>query len=507
MIRSPTYRIIVKDLRRFRPLLVSAAALDILGVLMPFGITNPGYFGGMTTPDAVTYVRWLIVAFVCVALAQDDGPSGDRGSWLARPITPGNVLGAKVGVLVGGLALPAGLAAVGAAVDGPSTDPNTPASLTTVKPFVEQFLFCTYAFVLWPFFAIGLHEIAHAVMGRIVGFRPFLITMGQGPRIFSGHLLGVEFRIHLAPMSGRTHASFGSFDGLRWRGALFVMAGPASDLLLLSAVWALLRYKGSLILRVLSLDSLGAVLVLSWDGVLGWALFFEVMVLVFNLLPYDAKLDRSTSNPTDGKQLILYLSGRISAAVTATLKNYREEIARYDPTFRAGDSWIFKASQVSLAKLAEAQVYYLQGRFGPAVGRYLGLLETEELSRGERAQLLDQLASIAVIGGDKAYLERALAWSREACELAPGAKTLRGTLGSLLVETGSYAAGIEMLMPLTSPENEPIDRSISSSTIGKAYFHLGEKEKAASWLRIGHQIGFGFGVSRRIAAETGISLT
>ena len=115
MIRSPTCRIFAKDLRRFWPLLLSAAALDAFGVLMPLGTTNSTYYGGVTTSDAVMYVRWFVMAFVAVAMAQDDSPSGDRGSWLARPITPGAVLGAKVCMLGLGLALPAGLAAAGAA--------------------------------------------------------------------------------------------------------------------------------------------------------------------------------------------------------------------------------------------------------------------------------------------------------------------------------------------------------------------------------------------------------
>jgi hypothetical protein len=116
MIQNPTTRILAKEFRRFWPLLLTGVALDLVDVLMPFGRINLGYVGYLGISDIVTFVRWFVVAFVAVAMAQDDSPSDDRGSWLARPISAGAVLGAKCCVLAIGLALPAGLAAAGAAV-------------------------------------------------------------------------------------------------------------------------------------------------------------------------------------------------------------------------------------------------------------------------------------------------------------------------------------------------------------------------------------------------------
>jgi hypothetical protein len=78
---------------------------------------------------------------------------------------------------------------------------------------------------------------------------------------------------------------------------------------------------------------------------------------------------------------------------------------------------------------------------------------------------------------------------------------VHGTLGSILVEKGDAAAGLELLMPLTSEDNSPIDRALAACYAAKALHALGRTAEASKWLQRARSHGDFKPVYSRIEAE------
>ena len=103
--------------------------------------------------------------------------------------------------------------------------------------------------------------------------------------------------------------------------------------------------------------------------------------------------------------------------------------------------------------------------------------------------------------GEKQYLREALIWSEEALQLAPSAKPLHGTYGSLLIETGQFEQGIQILQPLAKEGNEALNQAISAYYLAKAYNALGDQDHAQYWLQKGKDSGNPHGLCERIEME------
>ena len=73
---------------------------------------------------------------------------------------------------------------------------------------------------LWMFVQSLLHEVSHALVGRVVGFSPLALIVGKGPLVVRARVAGVDVRIHALPFfGGMVQAGF-PLRGLRWRGCL-----------------------------------------------------------------------------------------------------------------------------------------------------------------------------------------------------------------------------------------------------------------------------------------------
>src|SRR6185295_20402802 len=98
--------------------------------------------------------------------------------------------------------------------------------------FPAVVLALTAGFLIWMVVEPLLHEGAHLLAAKIVGFRPYLATIGQGPLLFRWRLGDIEVRFHMIPGSGAVRA-LPPVHGIAWRGATFSIAGIATDTLLL----------------------------------------------------------------------------------------------------------------------------------------------------------------------------------------------------------------------------------------------------------------------------------
>ena len=349
----------------------------------------------------------------------------------------------------------------------------------------------------WAFFALGLfvwvfvqvilHESAHLLTARLVGFSAFAVTIGSGPLLLRGRLGNLAVRVHALPMFGVVWTR-PVLDGLRWKGALFAISGLLSDALLLAGLLYLVHYR-------LGDAQTGPS---SWDSLFAGLAFYQAVVIVANFVPLDFTA-QGTKMANDGRQFFGYLRGRRPA----TLQEHERNVTRYDPAFRLENSWLMRCEVPMLITMAEAQEDITGGRYTEGAEKYRRVIAQPDIHPGEKAMLLDRMACMVLYHDVKALLSAAEGWAREACELVPRSVTLRGTLGAVLVERGLYAEGLTLLVPLISAGNASVDRTLSACYLAKALHRLGRTGEAQEHLRIARQGGEFPAIRERIEAELG----
>lgn len=344
---------------------------------------------------------------------------------------------------------------------------------------------------LWSFVEVLFHEAAHVLAAKIVGFSPFALIVGKGPLLFQRRIHGVDVRLHLFPFLGGLAKAKVVLDGLRWRGALFSIAGVLSDAVLFALLLRLAGFKAGApdVGQSSAASAFFALLAL-----------YQLVTILASLVPMHVKV-LGFCLPNDGRQFLDYLRGVTSRA----LQHYEEGVARYDPQFRIADSWLMRGDLQLINLLSAAEQDMAAGRHREAADKYVRLIEQAGAHPAEKAQLLDRIACIPVFHGDRSLLPAAEAWAKQAVALLPLCKTVRGTLGSILVEKGDCAEGVALLMPLTSEDNTPIDRVLACSYIAKAFNCLGNRIEAGKWLAAARRHGGFSEVVSRIESELALA--
>jgi membrane-associated protease RseP (regulator of RpoE activity) len=65
--------------------------------------------------------------------------------------------------------------------------------------------------------ALLLHELAHALVARVLGVRVWSITLGRSPVLWQGHAGGIRLRIGLLPLHGEVSLHDGDAQALGYR--------------------------------------------------------------------------------------------------------------------------------------------------------------------------------------------------------------------------------------------------------------------------------------------------
>jgi hypothetical protein len=348
---------------------------------------------------------------------------------------------------------------------------------------------CLFAvgFFGWVMIQLILHESAHLLAARLVGFSAFAVTIGTGPVLLRRRFAGLELRIHWLPLFGAVWIR-PVLSGLAWRGGLFSSAGLLSDALLLAVLLNLVGF------------GLGSPLAAPPGSTLQYFLAFlalyQAAIIVGNLVPFEFTA-HGMKIPNDGKQLLGYLRGR----TPATLQAHEGNVTRYDPAFRLEDSWLMRCDVAILAAMTDAQEDIANGRYADGAQKHLRVIGERNMHPAEKAMLLDGIACIPLVHDAKALLPAAEIWARQACELLPHCRTVRGTLGAILVERDRYADGLALLMPLTSPENTQVDRIFASCFAAKALHRLGRSAEGRALLEKARSCGASHELYGRIEAE------
>lgn len=334
----------------------------------------------------------------------------------------------------------------------------------------------------WVTFSTLMHELAHLTMGRVMGLRPKALYVGMGRKWLRMRVRGVEVVFAVWPIVGSVRSESVPFKWMRWRGSAYAIAGLLANGAMAWGLW-----------QILERDLVEGVA----RSLVKTALMLEVFVIVANVIPGEMDA-HGTRIGNDGRQFLDYITGRMARL---RLSEYEMEIRRYDPDFDVGKSLVHRGDSKLLEVHEKAMSEYTTGHISGYLEAGRISLESGELLPGERAAVLDSMACKYVQHGHDSARAGAMAWAEEAYRMFPASRTLCGTYGSILIESGSYQAGMDILKPCTGAANSQMDRGIACCFMAKAHHRLGNTEEARSWLRQAGYVGGCEDVFAKIAGE------
>lgn len=346
----------------------------------------------------------------------------------------------------------------------------------------------TFITILWPVFQIYawlmfvriVHELARCTVARLGGLVPNTIYIGVGKPVLRHPLGDTEVVWSLVPFSSRTELLFRPDRPHFVIHVLATLAGIVTDFLLL---WMLSMLNAEYELSAASHQFKTS----PWE----LASSFHLIVAVANLLPVGSIPNPGQGVPasnTDGQWLLALWQWRKNGGGHKTLQTYCESIQRYDPGFRWEDAQAAADLSPPRRRLQrKSDLALTEQRFDDAYRWTQQLLDEQAFAPGERALILDCLASVPVFHEAPAQVDRALEFAREAHTLFPESATVQGTLGSLLVLAGRPGEGMPMLEPLTHEGNAPLDRIIAAAFMALGHHHLADPLESRYWLTVARE--------------------
>ncbi len=270
-----------------------------------------------------------------------------------------------------------------------------------------------------------LHELAHALAARSVGWHVTEVVIGFGRELHRFRIGGTRVRIRALPVEGYVVPSPNSTEHARGKQAWIYFAGPFSELLVLGVLGWLLGWAAPV-----SGDSVGRIALSSLAVTAG-------LGVLCTLIPY-----RSGGNPSDGLGIILSwfasdesFRQRLGWPFLAEGRRLllREQAALALETARAGlvqhpDDPLL----IGLLGVCQAAA----GRASEGFATLEGLGAPDERPSAIRADLLADAAWAVLFARDTELLLDAQRAAERALELSPGDPHYEILLGRILLERG-----------------------------------------------------------------------
>lgn len=323
---------------------------------------------------------------------------------------------------------------------------------------------------------IVLHELAHALTARALGFRVFAIHLGLGKVLFSRRISGIAWTVHLIPVSAVTVVSGPEMRNYRARIFLIHLAGPAFHALL-----------NALLLWMNAVFGVSGV----WYGLILWT---NVYLLVFNLLPHKAQVAVGSAG-TDGWAMLIaprltpeelrtrYASFYILETVSATedgdmdaAREFAEKgIALYpdNPNMRNALGYAYVNSREYL----KSRQVFLQA-----------LHSSENMPAATKAMLLNNVAFANIMLDDSTLVAEADNYSEQAYQILPWEPSITGTRGGVLVALNRPDEGIELLKGALSKNPGKRSKAMDACLIAWGEWKRGKPEEAESYLALARQL-------------------
>jgi len=341
---------------------------------------------------------------------------------------------------------------------------------------------CLHALLYFAVVALGLfasillHELGHAIAAWLGNWTVFRFRVGAGAEWCRFKVRDTEVSFGAWPFSGFVLAVAKTPTFFRTKRLLFLLAGPAVDVILLAVFWRLsaMQYPRSL-------NWLFSAILL--------VLFFQLSMFCGSIFPRLARIEGRiipndmlqiwgalTTNRTDAHNQFV---GHVFAAARTYLE--RGQTARAQATVE--DAPIKPANWRLLdARILWIHLLLLLERKEQAQQVKRNLLEISNSVNATRVEILDGLACLPIFYGHDDMLEEALGYINEAISEAPDEITLKGSKSSLLIELGRVDEGLNLLETVFESTQSENDRAICSYYRALAASRLGDQQRAQELL-------------------------
>ncbi len=323
---------------------------------------------------------------------------------------------------------------------------------------------------------IVLHELSHALAGRLLGLRVFAIHLGAGSVVYTRRLWGMRWYIKQFPVLGLTIAAGPALPRMRLRIFLLHLAGPALHALLIVALVAVL----------------GGLPAAQADGPLGQALWIGVgtnlLLLLTNLYPRKAAASLQYTG-TDGWAMLN--SYKISEAELQKRYALYYVLQAVDAVDRGDKTTARQWAEQGLALypqqvlLINALGYVYSNMREHALSRaaFLQVLNcAEKPPESIRLLALNNVAFANLMLGDPALLAQADEFSQTAYKNIPWEPVVGGTRGGVLVALGQVAEGVELLRNAMARNTDPHGKALEACLIATGELKRGNWSEAEKYL-------------------------
>lgn len=317
--------------------------------------------------------------------------------------------------------------------------------------------------------ACAFHELAHAAVAYVVGFRVERIAIGRYAA-WKGVFLGIPFELGLAPFDGVVVAVPRSCAALRTRWTAVSAAGPLANAGL--ALVALPFVFGANSILVLALTQLFVVT--------------NLFAMVISLAPQRVEL-RDSGQWSDGTTILVCLFGSAPLvdrlALLALVERSRACFTRGDYAGACADAErLYAAYPSHAAAVLLAPLRVQAGDFQGAAELCRSRLGRADLEESHRRDMLNCLAYADLLSGQPELLVEADRCSAEAYSGASSDVHIVETRASTLVALGRVVEGIALLQWVLEQELDDRNRASAECSLAIGLAQLGDVDGARSAL-------------------------
>jgi tetratricopeptide (TPR) repeat protein len=318
-----------------------------------------------------------------------------------------------------------------------------------------------------------IHELAHALVAKLVGSRVFGITIGIGKTVWSGKFLGMDWIFNILPIAGITIAGGQPASHMRLKLFLTYLAGPASHVLMVLILF--------LLKMTLPLSTLGQRLSSS-------LIFANILLAVVSLFPQKTNTVVGPQG-TDGWHLFRVPFLKESELTKHHIGYFAAEAMQ---AYAAKDldmakKWAGKALSLDgnsgIARNILGIIQMARGEYHSARETFLQLLESENAREpGLHYILLNNIAYMDALLHDPSLLPEADQLSAEAFKHLPWIPAILGTRGTVLIELGQLEEGIALLKKSMSLSADKQNKALNACHIAIGELRRGDPDAACRYL-------------------------
>jgi hypothetical protein len=350
--------------------------------------------------------------------------------------------------------------------------------------WVNLLLVCVLEFA-----SIAAHELGHVAAARLVRLKVFRVCFGTGRKLLEVRVRGVAVEVRPWPLFGSVQAAGPPRNYERLRRFVYVLGGPAANVLLIAVALAFLPRHQNWFRLMVNEPAPWVALALA-----------NAVGLITALYPTTVKDPEGSPFATDGLQLL-----KLPFADQAAVDEWRTIYYVLESLRLTGAGRYEEATALLRERLArDAGRVELRLVLANALIASRGWREGRELLLGvwrelrppesaadfvRRGVVANNIAWTDVLLGEPALLEEADHFSAEAMRLTPWSFAVMNTRGCVLVEMGRLGEGTPLIRAAMAGTEQSDSKACCACYLAVAASRGGDAPEARRLLEVARRLG------------------